>query len=123
MEPELLDDRSEVVVALGQCAELGWVGEHLGVGQLVFQRLVLIRDLTETVEHVEVSHGDLRLLAGQHSQPGARARRDQAEADVSPTTVTGRSSKPATSDTIGSRSRAGSTRTTGSSPIACTSAT
>ena len=45
------DDGAEIVVALGEHAQLGRIGENLGVGELVFEDLVLLVDLAEALDH------------------------------------------------------------------------
>ena len=53
-----LDDRAEFVVPLRQPAQLVGVGQHLGIGQLLLECLVLVDDVAEAFEH-----GESRLLA------------------------------------------------------------
>ena len=64
---DLLDDGAEVVVPLRHRAQLVGVGEDLGIGELVFERLVLVHDLGEPVGH--------RHVRPRRVRPAARAVR------------------------------------------------
>ena len=102
---DLRHHRAEIVVPLRDGAQLIRVGEYLRVGELVFERLVLVDDLCETVRHRHVTHRPAR---PDGSRSAARSRvaatRSRAGTTISSrATSSGRVS--ATSATNGMRSR------------------